>query len=113
MDLKGTNTIINLLNAGYTADEIAEIAFKEEEVLEEAAKMKTITSAREEVANAFNEYNAALGYTTPMPKEFWDAIFEIYEEGLNYNKKKTRAEEKEWSLLDLLDLLADSSEHLS
>ena len=30
MDTKTVNTIIAFLNAGYTADEIAEIAFKEE-----------------------------------------------------------------------------------
>ena len=54
MDTKTVNTIIAFLNAGYTADEIAEIAFKEEENLQEAAKMKTITKAREGVKLAFN-----------------------------------------------------------
>lgn len=110
MDLRGTNAIINLLNAGYSADEIAEVAAKEEEVLAEAAKMKTITKAREKVANAFNDYNASLGYTKPMPPDFWNAMFDIYEEGLDYNKNNTKDEEKEWSLLDLLDLLVHVSE---
>lgn len=82
MDTKTVNTIIAFLNAGYTADEIAEIAFKEEENLQEAAKMKSITKAREGVKLAFNEYNKALGYPETMPDEFWDATFDMYEEGI-------------------------------
>lgn len=111
MDLKGTNTIINLLNAGYSAEDIAKVAAKEEKELSKAAKMKTITKARDKVACAFNDYNAALGYTKPMPKDFWNAMFDIYEEGLDYNKKNTRDEEKEWSILDLLDLLISVSDN--
>ena len=49
MDLKGTNTIINLLNAGYSAEDIAKVAAKEEKELSKAAKMKTITKARDKL----------------------------------------------------------------
>ena len=80
MDTKTINTIIAFLNAGYSADEIAEVAFKEEENLQEAAKLKTITKAREGVKLAFNEYNKALGYPITMPDEFWDATFDTYED---------------------------------
>ena len=92
MDTKTVNTIIAFLNAGYTADEIAEIAFKEEENLQEAAKMKTITKAREGVKLAFNEYNKALGYPETMPDEFWDATFDMYEEGVEASMKATEAD---------------------
>ena len=92
MDTKTINTIIAFLNAGYTADEIAEIAFKEEENLQEAAKMKTITKAREGVKLAFNEYNKALGYPETMPDEFWDATFDMYEEGIEASMKATEAD---------------------
>lgn len=92
MDTKTVNTIIAFLNAGYSADEIAEIAFKEEENLQEAAKMKTITKAREGVKLAFNEYNKALGYPETMPDEFWDAIFDMYEEGVESSMKAKEAD---------------------
>ena len=110
MDLKGTNTIINLLNAGYSAEDIAKIAAKEEKELSKAAKMKTITKARDKVACAFNNYNTANNKTKTMPKDFWNAMFNNYEEGLDYNKKNKKDEEKEWSILDLLDLLVDVSD---
>lgn len=92
MDTKTVNTIIAFLNAGYSADEIAEIAFKEEENLQEAAKMKSITKAREGVKLAFNEYNKALGYPETMPDEFWDAIFDMYEEGVESSMKAKEAD---------------------
>lgn len=92
MDTKTVNTIIAFLNAGYSADEIAEIAFKEEENLQEAAKMKTITKGREGVKLAFNEYNKALGYPETMPDEFWDAIFDMYEEGVESSMKAKEAD---------------------
>lgn len=92
MDTKTVNTIIAFLNAGYSADEIAEIAFKEEENLQEAAKMKTITKAREGVKLAFNEYNKALDYPETMPDEFWDAIFDMYEEGVETSMKAKEAD---------------------
>lgn len=92
MDTKTANTIIAFLNAGYSADEIAEIAFKEEENLQEAAKMKSITKAREGVKLAFNEYNKALGYPETMPDEFWDAIFDMYEEGVESSMKAKEAD---------------------
>ena len=92
MDTKTVNTIIAFLNAGYSADEIAEIAFKEEENLQEAAKMKAITKARDGVKLAFNEYNKALGYPETMPDEFWDATFDMYEEGVESSMKAKEAD---------------------
>ena len=94
----------------YRREDIAKVAAKEEKELSKAAKMKTITKARDKVACAFNDYNAALGYTKPMPKDFWNVMFDIYEEGLDYNKNSTKDEEKEWSILDLLDFLIDASD---
>jgi len=105
MDTKTVNTIIAFLNAGYSADEIAEIAFKEEENLQEAAKMKTITKAREGVKLAFNEYNKALGYPETMPDEFWDAIFDMYEEGVESSMKAKEADIED--ILKWLDKLSN------
>ena len=92
MDTKTINTIIAFLNAGYSADEIAEVAFKEEENLKEAAKLKTITKAREGVKLAFNEYNKALGYPVTMPDEFWDATFDTYEDGVESTVKVKKSD---------------------
>lgn len=92
MDTKTINTIIAFLNAGYSADEIAEVAFKEEENLKEAAKLKTITKAREGVKLAFNEYNKALGYPETMPDEFWDATFDTYEDSVESTVKVTESD---------------------
>ena len=44
MDLKGTNTIINLLNAGYSAEDIAKVAAKEEKEL--YAKLRNLHSSQ-------------------------------------------------------------------
>jgi len=95
MDTKTVNTIIAFLNAGYSADEIADIAFKEEKNLQEAAKLKTITKAREGVKLAFNEYNKALGYPETMPDEFWDATFDMYEEGVKASAIKVKESDVE------------------
>jgi len=109
MDTKTVNTIIAFLNAGYSADEIAEIAFKEEENLQEAAKLKTITKAREGVKLAFNEYNKALGYPETMPDEFWDATFDMYEESIESTMKAKTSDVED--ILKWLDkLLNDEDE---
>ena len=110
MDTKTINTIIAFLNAGYTADEIAEIAFKEEENLQEAAKMKTITKAREGVKLAFNEYNKALGYPETMPDEFWDATFDMYEEGIEASMKATEADVED--MIKWLDKLLNDEDKM-
>lgn len=110
MDTKTVNTIIAFLNAGYTADEIAEIAFKEEENLQEAAKLKTITKAREGVKLAFNEYNKALGYPETMPDEFWDATFDMYEEGIESSTKATEADVED--ILKWLDKLLNDEDKM-
>ena len=110
MDTKTVNTIIAFLNAGYTADEIAEIAFKEEENLQEAAKMKTITKAREGVKLAFNEYNKALGYPETMPDEFWDATFDMYEEGVEASMKATEADVED--IIKWLDKLLNDEDRM-
>lgn len=110
MDTKTVNTIIAFLNAGYSADEIAEIAFKEEENLQEAAKMKTITKAREGVKLAFNEYNKALGYPETMPDEFWDAIFDMYEEGVESSMKAKEADIED--ILKWLDKLSNDEDRM-
>ena len=110
MDTKTVNTIIAFLNAGYTADEIAEIAFKEEENLQEAAKMKTITKARDGVKLAFNEYNKALGYPETMPDEFWDATFDMYEEGVEASMKATEADVED--IIKWLDKLLNDEDKM-
>ena len=110
MDTKTVNTIIAFLNAGYTADEIAEIAFKEEENLQEAAKMKTITKARDGVKLAFNEYNKALGYPETMPDEFWDATFDMYEEGVEASMKATEADVED--IIKWLDKLLNDEDRM-
>ena len=110
MDTKTVNTIIAFLNAGYTADEIAEIAFKEEENLQEAAKMKTITKAREGVKLAFNEYNKALGYPETMPDEIWDATFDMYEEGIEASMKATEADVED--IIKWLDKLLNDEDKM-
>lgn len=111
MDTKTVNTIIAFLNAGYTADEIAEIAFKEEENLQEAAKLKTITKAREGVKLAFNEYNKALGYPETMPDEFWDATFDMYEEGLKASVMKVKDSDVE-DIIKWLDKLFNDEDEM-
>ena len=110
METKTVNTIIALLNAGYTADEIAEIAFKEEENLQEAAKLKAITKAREGVKLAFNEYNKALGYPETMPDEFWDATFDMYEEGVKTSMKAKEADVED--ILKWLDKLLNDEDEI-
>lgn len=44
-----------------------------------------IKEKRNEVRRAFEEYNAMLGYEESLDSEFWDYIFDLYEEAMMGN----------------------------
>lgn len=44
-----------------------------------------VKEKRNEVRRAFEEYNAMLGYEESLDSEFWDYIFDLYEEAMTGN----------------------------